>query len=312
MSEIANLILMSGKAGIELALFVLLPVMIVMLTFMRLLEARGVLDWIVKMITPVLRPFGIPGLGVFALFQTIFVSFAAPMATLAIMDKSDITRRHIAATLAMVFTCAQANVTFPMAAVGLDSITTIIISIASGIIAAAVTYYLFARNLPEHREMGDQLPIHPVAESTKGILDIINSAGKEAFNLSISALPMLVLALLLVNTLRIGGTVEWLESLLTPVFNYFGMSVNMLLPMITKAIAGGTAMMGVAIDSLNQGLITTDELNKMASFLISPFDLAGIAILISAGKRVAAVIKPAIYGALIGMSLRVLMHAIIY
>ncbi len=47
-ADIAGLILKSGRSGVELALFVLLPVMIVMLTTMRLLEGWGVLDRIVK------------------------------------------------------------------------------------------------------------------------------------------------------------------------------------------------------------------------------------------------------------------------
>lgn len=312
MGEIANLILVSGKAAIELALFVLLPVMIVMLTIMRILEAKGVLEWVVKIMSPVLHPFGIPGLGVFALLQILFVSFAAPVATLAMMDQQGITRRHLAATLAMVFTAAQANVTFPMAAVGLDSITTILISIVAALLAAAATYYLFTRQLPEHDEPGDVLPEHPVVEDTKGVLDIINRAGKEAFNLAVGAIPMLVLALLLVNILRTSGSIEWLEAALSPVFAWFGISVNMLLPIITKAIAGGTAMMGVAFDSLQQGIIGIDEVNKMAGFLISPFDLAGVAILISAGKRVAGVLKPAVYGALVGMLVRIFLHGVVY
>ncbi|MCG7972820.1 MAG: nucleoside recognition family protein, partial [Candidatus Thiodiazotropha taylori] len=107
MTEISELILHAGRAGVELAFFVLLPVMIVMLTFMRLLEARGVLDWIVSRVSPLLLPFGIPGLGVFALIQILFVSFAAPLATLTMMNKSGISHRHIAATLALVLAAAQ-------------------------------------------------------------------------------------------------------------------------------------------------------------------------------------------------------------
>lgn len=38
MTALADLILRSGRAGVELAHFVLLPVMVVMLTLMRLLE----------------------------------------------------------------------------------------------------------------------------------------------------------------------------------------------------------------------------------------------------------------------------------
>lgn len=311
MGEIANIILVSGKAGIELALFVLLPFMIVMLTFMRILEAKGILNWIVEKISPILRPFGIPGLGVFALLQVLFVSVAAPIATLSMMNNSDITRRHIAATLAMVFTAAQANVTFPMTAMGLNTFNTIVISVISGIIASAATYYIFARNLPEHEEKQDLLPDHPVVEDTKGLLDIISSAGKEAFNIAVGALPMLVLALLLVNILRTTGSINWLESHIAPIFGWFNLSSSMLLPIVTKVVAGGTAMMGVMVDSLNQQLITTDEMNRMAGFLVSPFDLPGIAILISAGKRVAFVLKPAAYGAMVGIIIRMFLHMVV-
>jgi len=285
--------------------------MIVMLTFMRILEARGVLNWIVEIVSPVLRPFGIPGLGVFALLQVLFVSVAAPIATLAIMDKSKISRKHIAATLAMVFTAAQANVTFPMSTMGLNTFNTILISTIAAIIASAATYYVFAHNLPEHDEEQTPLPEHPIANDTKGILDIINSAGREAFNIAIGALPMLVLALLLVNILRSTGSITWLESVIAPIFSWFNLSSGMLLPIITKLIAGGTAMMGVMTDSLNQQLVTTAEMNKMAGFLISPFDLPGIAIIISAGKRVAGVLKPAFYGALVGLVIRMLLHIVI-
>lgn len=77
------------------------------------------LDWLVGKLSPVLHPLGVPGLGVFALIQILFVSFASPLTTLTMMDKSGISRRHIAATFAMVLAAAQANVTFPMSAVGL-------------------------------------------------------------------------------------------------------------------------------------------------------------------------------------------------
>ena len=107
MTEFADLILRSGRAAVEFALFILLPIMIVMLTIMRLLEAKGVLDRIVARLSPLLHPLGIPGLGVFALLQVLFVSFAAPVATLTMMDKGGLSQRHIAATLALVFAAAQ-------------------------------------------------------------------------------------------------------------------------------------------------------------------------------------------------------------
>ena len=311
MTEFADLILQSGRAAVELALFVLLPVMVVMLSLMRLLEAKGILDWIVDRLAPLLRPLGIPGLGVFALLQVLLVSFAAPLATLTMMDKGGTSKRHIAATLALVFGAAQANVTFPMSAIGLHGPMTILISAIAGIAGASATYYLFARNLPEDKEP-ELKPNHRQARDAKGVLNVINHAGGEAFGITVGALPMLILALLLVNSLRSAGAVEGLESLLAPLFTAIGLSPAMVLPIITKYIAGGTAMMGVMVDFLNDGLASLEDLNRMAGFLIHPFDVAGIAILMSAGPRVASIIRPAIYGALVAITLRSLLHLMLY
>ncbi|MES9956028.1 MAG: nucleoside recognition domain-containing protein [Sedimenticola sp.] len=311
MTAFADLILQSGRAAVELALFILLPVMVVMLTLMRLLEAKGILDRIVERLAPLLRPLGIPGLGIFALLQVLLVSFAAPLATLTMMDKGGTSRRHIAATLALVLGASQANVTFPMAAVGLQGPATILISAIAGIIGASITYHLFARNLPEDPEP-ELKPSHREAKDTKGILNVINHAGGEAFGITVGALPMLILALLLVNSLRSAGAVDGLESLLAPLFTALGLSPAMLLPIVTKYIAGGTAMMGVMVDFLNDGLVSLAEFNRLAGFLIHPLDIAGIAIFMSAGPKVASVVRPAIYGALVAIAIRSLLHFFIY
>ena len=102
MEIIVDVILKAGRSAVELSLFILLPVMVVMLSLMRLLEAKGVLDWLVAKLAPLLKPFGLTGLGVFAALQINFVSFAAPIATLTMMDQRGASGRHIAATLAMV------------------------------------------------------------------------------------------------------------------------------------------------------------------------------------------------------------------
>ena len=67
-------------------------------------------------------------------------------------------------------------------------------------------------------------------------------------------------------------------------------------------------MMGVAVDFLDQQLISVNDLNRVSGFLVSPLDIAGIAIFLSAGARVASVLKPAIYGALVAITLRTLVH----
>jgi hypothetical protein len=307
----AAIILQSGRAAVELALFVLLPVMVVMLSMMRLLEARNLLDRLVGFVAPAVRPLGIPGLGVFAMIQVLFVSFAAPMATLAMMDKGGTSRRHIAATLAMVLSMAQANVVFPMAALGLNVGWTMFIAVLGGLVAAAATYHLFGRSLPDREELEEPQPRHPLAEDTKGVLAVINRAGAEAFRIAVGSIPMLVLALLLVNLLRSSGAMGLLESLFTPLLQQLDMAPAMVLPLVTKLIAGGTAMMGVMVDFIDNGLITMVEFNRLAGLLISPLDIAGVAILISAGPRVAAVLRPALYGAIIAVLFRTLAHLLI-
>ena len=68
-------------------------------------------------------------------------------------------------------------------------------------------------------------------------------------------------------------------------------------------------MMGVMDDMRRTGQVSLELLNASAGFLISPFDLPGVAVLISAGRRVAAVWKPAAVGACVGIALRTLGHA---
>lgn len=312
MSEFANIILYAGRAGVELAFFVLLPVMIVMLTFMRLLEAKGLLDFVVKIAGPLLRPFGLPGLGAFAMIQILFVSFAAPMATLAMMDKGGSPRRHIAATLAMVLSMAQANVVFPMAALGLHGPLVMIISAVSGLIGAALTYHIFARKLPDRDDENELVVTHKDADGPKGVLDVINKAGSEALKITLTSIPMLVLALVFVAAMREGGVMAYLEELLSPLLNMFDLPASFVIVIITKYIAGGTAMMGVAKDSIDQGLFNIADFNRVSGFLIHPFDIAGVAVIISAGKRVAEVLKPALMGAAIAIILRSVIHGLIF
>ncbi|MGB0697669.1 MAG: nucleoside recognition domain-containing protein [Rhodospirillaceae bacterium] len=311
MSEIAEIILTSGRAGVELALFVLLPIMVVMLSTMRLLESWGILDRLAKLAAPLLKPLGLPGLGVFAMIQVLFVSFAAPMATLAIMDRGGTPRRQIAATLALVLGMAQANVTYPMAAFGLDAVRTLSFSLVGGLIGAALTYHLFARSLPEREDSNDLEVPHKSAEDVKGVLAVINRAGAEALRVATGSLPLLILALVVVNTMRSTGAMDGLVTLLAPVLGLVAIPEAFIMPIITKYIAGGTAMMAVTLDLVEEGLVTMDQVNKMAGLLISPYDVAGIAIIISAGPRVAQVLRPALLGGAAAILVRSLLHALV-
>jgi len=311
MDILTDIVLRAGRSAVELALFVLLPIMVVMLSLMRLLEARGALDWVVQRATPLLRPAGLTGLGAFAALQVNFVSFAAPVATLTMMEGRGASDRHLAATLAMVMAMAQANVTFPMAAMGLDFGLTLALSLIGGLIAAAATWHVFGRGLSAVEGQVDETLHHRTAEDAKGVLDVINRAGAEAFKIAVGAIPMLVLALVAVMALRAAGAIDALTALLAPLLALLAIDPALILPTLTKYIAGGTAMMGVMDEMLREGSANATMLNRSAGFLIHPLDVAGVAVLISAGPRVAAVLRPALAGAAVGIALRTLGHALI-
>lgn len=306
-----DILLKSGRSAVELALFMLLPIMVVMLSLMRLLEARGALDWLVEKLAPVLKPLGLTGLGVFAALQINFVSFAAPVATLTVMEQRGTSDRHLAATLAMVFAMSQANLAFPMVALGLHIVTTLALSLAGGLAAAAATYYLFGRSLSDQEAPLDETVHHPVAETGKGILDVINRAGAEAFRIAVGAIPMLVLSLVAVDILRGLGFIDWLTRYLTPFLALARIDPALVLPTLTKYLAGGTAILGVMDEMRRTGQIDVDLLNGSAGWLIHPFDLPGVAVLISAGRRVASVWRPAALGACLGIALRTVGHALL-
>ena len=311
MELIIDVILKAGRAGVELAFFTLLPVMIVMLTLMRLLEARGVLDWLVVRIAPALKPLGLSGMGVFAALQINFVSFAAPMATLTMMEQRGASDRQLAATLAMVMAMAQANVTLPMASLGLQVGWVLLWSFVGGLMAAAATWHFFGRHLSASAPESDALPAHAQAVGAKGVLAIINHAGAEAFKIAVGAIPMLVLALVFVNALRALGVIDAMTSALTPLLALLHLDPAYLLPAFTKYIAGGTAMMGVMDDMLRHGQTSLASFNRAAGFLINPFDVAGVAVLMSAGPRVAKVWKAAAGGAVVGIALRCVGHLLV-
>ncbi len=305
-----DIILPAGRAAIDLAFFVLLPVMVVMLSLMRLLEAKGLLDWLVARLASAVRPFGLTGLGIFAALQINFVSFAAPVATLTMMEQRGTSDRHLAATLAMVFAMAQANASLPLAALGLDWGLTLLFSLVGGLVAAAAVYHGFGRSLSSEEHLTDDTLQHPTAEGAKGVLDVINRAGAEAFKITIGAIPLLVLSLVFVTALRQAGAVDALSHGLKPLLGMLGIDPALILPTVVKYLAGGTAMLGTVDEMLRQGQFTTTLLNQSAGFLINPLDLPGVAILVSAGRRVAGVWKPAALGAGVGIIVRTLGHAL--
>lgn len=312
LEELVKIMLQSGKAGLDLALYTLLPVLVIMMAVMKVVEARGVLALVARALKPTLRLIGIPGAGVFAILQMLLVSFAAPLATLTIMERDGTSRRHIAATLAMVMTLSQANVVFPMVAAGLNLGVIMMTSIAGGVAAAALTYYVFARSAGDEILPTAGLAPHSDTPRKSTTLNLLICGGQEAVQVILGTIPMLILAIFLVNILKTTGAIGLLESLLTPLFHLVGFPVVAVLPLATKYLAGGTAMMGVTLNLLQEGAINVQELNRMAGFITNPCDLVGVAVLISAGTRCASVARPAIAGAVAGILIRGVLHLLIF
>jgi len=312
LEEFIKIVLQSGRTALELALYVLLPVLVIMMALMKVVEARGLLALVARIIQPVLKFFGVPGSGVFAMLQLLLVSFAAPLATLTIMEKDGTSRRRIAATLAMLLAMSQGNVVFPLVAVGLNLGVIMATSLVGGLTAAASTYYLFARSVGNEGKEEIEFVALPANDRKSSTLNLMVVGGQEAVQVILGAIPMFILAIFLVNVLKATGAIAGLETLLQPLFALIGFPAVAVLPIATKYLAGGTAMMGVTINLLKEGALTSLELNRMAGFIINPCDLVGVAVLISAGVRSASVVRPAIAGAAVGIVIRGLMHLLIF
>ncbi len=307
MEAVIHIILDAGRTAVDLALYTLLPIMVVMLALMKLLDAWGVLAFIARVLSPMLKPFGIPGVGIFAAVKLLLVSFAAPVATFTLMGQNGVSSRHIAATVAMILVMTQANVTFPLAVFGLDVGVAIGSSIIGGLIAAASTWYLFARKPGWDQETTD--PTAPqVAPPRKNAVRILSDGGLEGLQIVINSIPMLVLALCFVNLLKVTGAMVWLSGALAPLMGWMGLPEAAVLPIVTKFIAGGTAFMGVTMEALQQGTLTATELNRMVGFATNPLDIVGVAIFASAGPRIGEVMRPALLGALVGLLVRSIIH----
>ena len=311
MVRIIDILLQSGKSALELSLYTLLPIMVVMMALMKLLEVKGVLAFVARVLTPILKPFGIPGIGVFAILQSMLVSFAAPVATLSIMEGDGTPARKIAATLAMVLTISQANVIFPMLTVGLNLWVIFLTSLIGGAIAAMVTYYYFARSKSDEVS-SPKVEVVSVASKPQDVLTTLADGGYEGVLLALKSIPILVLTICLVNALKATGVIAFLAWSLSPVLSKMHLPGIAVLPIATKFLAGGTAMMGISIPLVQEGSITPLEFNRLSGLIINPLDLVGLAVLLSPGPRVASVARPAILGAIVGILVRCVLHFVIF
>ena len=312
MQEFLKILFASGQKGFELAFFILMPIMVFMMAVMRVLDQTGVLRRVAILAAPVLLLFGIPGLGVFAIVQILFVSFAAPVSTFRIMDQDvAISDRKIAAGFAAILCMSQANATLPLSAFGLNLPVVMATSVVGGLVSALLTYRFFARHLPDGVELPAAAEIHQT-KSQQNLIQMILSGGEEGFQLVLKAVPVLVLAVLLVNVLKAVGAIQVVESLCAPLFGWIGVAPASVLPIITKYIAGGTAMMGTTLPMLQDQTMTALDLNRIAGFMINTLDPVGFAVLTTAGPRFAAFVMPAIKGSLIGILVRGVLHLLIF
>ena len=52
MEELVRIMLQSGKSGLDLALYVLLPVLVILMAIMKVVEARGILAMVARWVQP--------------------------------------------------------------------------------------------------------------------------------------------------------------------------------------------------------------------------------------------------------------------
>jgi hypothetical protein len=120
------------------------------------------------------------------------------------------------------------------------------------------------------------------------VLDVINRAGAEAFKISVGAIPMLVLALVAVMALRASGAIDALTAPARTLLALLGIDPALMLLTLTKVHRrrhGDDGRDGRTAQGRHSSVAT---LNLPApAFLIHPLDVPGVAVLISAGPRVA-------------------------
>jgi spore maturation protein SpmB len=302
MESFISVILQAGHNAITVSLFTLMPIMIVMMVFVRLLESKGVLEFMIRVMAPVMKPFGLSGLGVLAMLQISFVSFAAPLPTLALMEDRGESDRRLASTLAGVLAMAPANATFPLASMGLHSGLMLLTSMIGGISAAALTFWVCGRALSNSAHAPNK--VERQALKDQSLLNIINVSGGEAVRITLNIIPMLLLSLVVVLSLQRAGLVNAIKSVAAYPLSWLGISEEYVLPTLTKYLAGSTALVGLVDELRKQGHFNAYLINHSAAFLVHPLDLPGVAILMSAGARVGKVIVPALTGGILGILVR--------
>ena len=302
--------LSSGRLALDLALYLMLPITVIMGGIMAVFDHRGVLKKISTVLSPVCALFGASGLSLIALSKILFVSSVAPLPTLGKLDQQEQDNRKLAASLALVLTATQGNISYPMVAYGLDLSVLLSSSLIGGILASAVTYYVFAAGLEKDVVKVPPVSEHGVPAPRKTVVQSLSEGGMEGMKIAVNMIPMLIITLFLLAVLKELNVISWLTSFLSPAFSAIGLPSSAALPVITKYIAGGTAYMGVMIDQIEQGNISVRDINIIAGLASNPVDLVGIAIFSAIGPRIGKIFRIALMGAMVGLVARAIIHIV--
>ncbi len=115
---------------------------------------------------------------------------------------------------------------------------------------------------------------------------------------------MLLLSLTIVGILKEAESDRHSDRLLSPLMAYFSLPEVYVLPTLTKCLAGGTAYFGVMSELLRKGLVTPEQMNASAGFLIQTFDLPGIGIYLGIASRFVRLFRYVIPGVIVGIAVR--------
>jgi len=310
METVIDIILAAGHSALDVSLYTLLPIMVVMTIVLRLLEVYGVLKWVIALLDPVIRPFGLQGLGGLAILQSTLISFVAPLPTLKMIESRGTSDRILAASFAGVLASAPANATYPLSRFGLSIGLTVCLSIFGALIASTSTYWIFGRKLTSKDYPSSYTEIEEQTHRPS-LVTIINTSGGQAVQSILAIIPMLLVSLAVVFALEKVGLVAFLTYLLSGSLAAVGIDANIILPTVTKYLAGNSAMVAVLFDMAKQPGFNPAVVSRGSGFLINPLDLPGLGIFATAGPRLIKVIPYAMAGGAVGIAMRAVVTPIL-
>ncbi|WP_172327155.1 nucleoside recognition family protein [Mangrovicoccus sp. HB161399] len=309
MEALVGAVLTAGENALYTALYIFMPLMVVLMVLLRFLEGWGFLAWLERVLARPMRAFGLGGLGTLAILQAQFVSAVAPVPVLAMMQARGHSDRRLAATYAACMASMPANASFPLVRLGLEIGPALAVSTLGALAAGASVHFLFGRGLSDER--GEDTFGGEDVKVDRSVIGTINRGGSEALRIIAGMVPMLIITLFAVEILVLTGGVDLLQRLLAAPLTALGLDQALLLPLITKMIAGNTAVVGMLMAPGTATAIPADELNATVGLLFQSLDLAGLAIFLAALPFLAKVWKQAVFGAAFGIAVRMALTAIV-